>query len=91
MSKNLYLLDAYALIYRSYYAFIKNPRYNSPSLGITLFNPYPIIVAPNKFSTEEFCLVEFNITFQRSARKKCDMKNEKIKTTNQPIESSERI
>ena len=29
MSKNLYLLDAYALIYRSYYAFIKNPRYNS--------------------------------------------------------------
>jgi len=29
MSKNLYLLDAYALIYRSYYAFIKNPRYNT--------------------------------------------------------------
>ncbi|MDA3954770.1 MAG: DNA polymerase I [Bacteroidales bacterium] len=29
MSKNLYLLDAYALIYRSYYAFIKNPRVNS--------------------------------------------------------------
>ncbi|MCG8411268.1 MAG: DNA polymerase I [Bacteroidales bacterium] len=29
MSKKLYLLDAYALIYRSYYAFIKNPRYNS--------------------------------------------------------------
>ena len=29
MSKNLYLLDAYALIYRSYYAFIKNPRFNS--------------------------------------------------------------
>lgn len=30
MSKNkLFLLDAYALIYRSYYAFIKNPRVNS--------------------------------------------------------------
>ncbi len=30
MSKNkLFLLDAYALIYRSYYAFIKNPRINS--------------------------------------------------------------
>ena len=28
MSK-LFLLDAYALIYRSYYAFIKNPRINS--------------------------------------------------------------
>ena len=27
--KRLFLLDAYALIYRSYYAFIKNPRSNS--------------------------------------------------------------
>lgn len=27
--KKLYLLDAYALIYRAYYAFIKNPRMNS--------------------------------------------------------------
>lgn len=27
--KKLYLLDAYALIYRSYFAFIRNPRYNS--------------------------------------------------------------
>ena len=25
----LFLLDAYALIYRAYYAFIKNPRINS--------------------------------------------------------------
>ena len=29
MTKKLFLLDAYALIYRSYYAFIKNPRINS--------------------------------------------------------------
>ncbi len=29
----LFLLDAYALIYRSYYAFIKNPRYNSKGLN----------------------------------------------------------
>ena len=28
-SKRLFLIDAYALIYRSYYAFIKNPRINS--------------------------------------------------------------
>lgn len=28
-SKKLFLLDAYALIYRAYYAFIKNPRMNS--------------------------------------------------------------
>jgi len=33
MSKKLYLLDAYALIYRSYYAFIKNPRFNSKGLN----------------------------------------------------------
>lgn len=29
----LFLLDAFALIYRSYYAFIKNPRYNSKGLN----------------------------------------------------------
>ena len=29
----LFLLDAYALIYRSYYAFIKNPRINSQGLN----------------------------------------------------------
>lgn len=29
----LYLLDAYALIYRSYFAFIKNPRINSKGLN----------------------------------------------------------
>lgn len=34
MTKNkLFLLDAYALIYRSYYAFIKNPRINSKGLN----------------------------------------------------------
>ena len=27
--KKLFLIDAYALIYRAYYAFIKNPRINS--------------------------------------------------------------
>ncbi|MCK4662379.1 MAG: DNA polymerase I [Bacteroidales bacterium] len=31
--KRLFLLDAYALIYRAYYAFIKNPRYNSKGLN----------------------------------------------------------
>src|SRR5690554_5342249 len=29
MRKKLFLLDAYALIYRSFYAFIRNPRINS--------------------------------------------------------------
>ncbi len=31
--KRLFLLDAYALIFRAYYAFIKNPRYNSRGLN----------------------------------------------------------
>ena len=30
--KKLFLLDAYALIYRAYFAFIKNPRINSKGL-----------------------------------------------------------
>jgi len=33
MNQKLFLLDAYALIYRSYYAFIKNPRINSKGLN----------------------------------------------------------
>ena len=33
MRKKLFLLDAYALIYRSYYAFIRNPRVNSKGLN----------------------------------------------------------
>ncbi len=33
MANKLYLLDAYALIFRSYYAFIKNPRINSKGLN----------------------------------------------------------
>lgn len=32
-NKKLFLLDAYALIYRAYYAFIKNPRINSKGLN----------------------------------------------------------
>ena len=31
-SKTLYLIDAYALIFRGYYAFIKNPRINSKGM-----------------------------------------------------------
>ena len=31
-SKKLFLLDAYALIFRGYYAFIKNPRINSKGM-----------------------------------------------------------
>ncbi len=31
--KRLFLLDAYALIYRAYYAFIRNPRYNTKGMN----------------------------------------------------------
>jgi DNA polymerase I len=31
--KKLFLIDAYALIYRSYFAFIRNPRYNSKGVN----------------------------------------------------------
>ena len=31
--KKLYLLDAYALIYRSYYAFINNPRITTTGIN----------------------------------------------------------
>ena len=33
MTDKLFLLDAYALIYRAYYAFIKNPRINSKGMN----------------------------------------------------------
>ena len=33
MSKKLFLVDAYAIIYRAYYAFIKAPRINSKGLN----------------------------------------------------------
>ncbi len=33
LSKKLFLLDAFALIYRAYYAFIRTPRYNSKGLN----------------------------------------------------------
>ena len=31
--QKLFLLDAFALIYRSYFAFIRNPRFNSKGLN----------------------------------------------------------
>ena len=31
--KRLFLIDAYALIFRGYYAFIKNPRINSKGVN----------------------------------------------------------
>ena len=61
--KKLFLLDAYALIFRAYYAFIKNPRINSKGLntsamfGFTnvlldiLKNEKPSVAVKTKFKT----------------------------------------
>ena len=38
----LFLLDAYALIYRAYYAFIKSPRINSNPEKSVISRPYTI-------------------------------------------------
>ena len=39
-SNKLFLLDAYALIYRAYYAFIKNPRINSKGFNTSAILEY---------------------------------------------------
>ena len=36
--KRLFLLDAFALIFRGYYAFIKNPRINSKGMDTSVYN-----------------------------------------------------
>src|SRR5450432_3311741 len=36
MSKKLFLLDAYALIYRAHFAFTKNPRINSKGINTSV-------------------------------------------------------
>jgi 5'-3' exonuclease len=40
--KKLFLLDAYALIFRAFYAFIKNPRINSKGMILRRFSDLPI-------------------------------------------------
>ena len=38
--KKLFLLDAFALIYRAYFAFIKNPRINSKGLNTSAISGF---------------------------------------------------
>ena len=57
--KRLFLLDAYALIYRSYFAFIKNPRFNSKGLNTSamfgfFFVEYPRTIA-ERTETNSHC------------------------------------
>ena len=57
----LFLLDAYALIYRAYYAFIKNPRINSKG-----FNTSAILGFVN--TLEEVLKKEKSHTYRSSFR-----------------------
>ncbi len=56
--KKLFLLDAYALIYRSYYAFIKNPRINSKGLNTSAImgfvNTLNEVINKEGFYTQKF-------------------------------------
>ena len=53
----LFLIDAYAIIYRSYYAFIKNPRINSKGLNTSailgLCNTLHEVIEKEKAALEE--------------------------------------
>ena len=49
--KRLFLLDAYALIFRGYYAFIKNPRINSKGLHLGNTWVYELAVGCDKTRT----------------------------------------
>ena len=57
----LFLLDAYALIYRAYYAFIKNPRINSKG-----FNTSAILGFVN--TLEEVLKKREPVTYRSSLR-----------------------
>jgi DNA polymerase-1 len=44
MSKKLFLLDAYALIYRAHFAFIKRPLINSKGVNVSCVNGFTSLV-----------------------------------------------
>ncbi len=50
--KRLFLLDAYALIFRGYYAFIKNPRITEKATALSGGNSYVFDVAVSANKTE---------------------------------------
>ena len=45
----LFLLDAYALIYRAYYAFIKNPRINSKGFNTSAILGFVNTLEPDAY------------------------------------------
>ena len=59
MSKKLILLDAYALIYRAHFAFIKNPRINSKGLNTSAIFGFcnSLLEVTNKFDPSHLGVV----------------------------------
>ena len=59
MSKKLILLDAYALIYRAHFAFIKNPRINSKGLNTSAIFGFcnSLLEVTNKFDPSHIGVV----------------------------------
>ena len=59
MSKKLILLDAYALIYRAHFAFIKNPRINSKGLNTSAIFGFcnSLLEVTNKFDPSHLAVV----------------------------------
>ena len=56
MKKKLFLLDAYALIYRAHFAFIKNPRINSNGLNTSAIREHAftgILICERAFHLHE--------------------------------------
>ena len=59
MQKKLILLDAYALIYRAHFAFIKNPRINSKGLNTSAILGFcnSLLEVVNKFDPSHLAVV----------------------------------
>ena len=61
--KKLFLLDAFALIYRSYFAFIRNPRYNSKGVNTSaMLGVTNTIVQVLEKETPHFIGVVFDVS-----------------------------
>jgi DNA polymerase I len=59
--KKLFLLDAYALIYRAYYAFINNPIYNSKGFNTsTVFGFFNALEEIIRTQNPDFIAVAFD-------------------------------
>ncbi len=60
--KKLFLIDAYSIIYRSYFAFIRNPRYNSKGLNTSsIYGFVNVIIDIVKNGQPDYLAVAFDL------------------------------